>query len=158
MTLETQLPTHLESQLALENLLSAFADSLPLDENLISTATIGISESIQIRDFALGAIGHALPIEDSVRFVSMLGLIGKESAGLCAIYGAYLYEWGNKELANKALDKSLELESDYSLALLLRRVFSANWPIESFRAMRNELHPKVVEGLKDLEGVAVNEK
>ena len=35
----------------------------------------------------------------------------------------------------------------YSLALLLRRVFTAGWPPQSFSAMRAELHPKVVAGI-----------
>lgn len=158
MTIETALPTHLEAKSALDSLLDSFQDSRMIEETAIKTATLGISNSIQIRDYALGAIGLVLDAEDSVSFIKALEAIAGESAGLSAIKAAYYYEAEDSIGANLALNKSLELENGYSLALLLRRVFSAGWPCESFRAMRNELHPKVITGLKDLEGVAVNEK
>ena len=36
---------------------------------------------------------------------------------------------------------------NYSLAMLLARVFEAGWPAEAFGNMRDELHPKVVAGI-----------
>jgi tetratricopeptide (TPR) repeat protein len=127
-----------------------------LEENAIKTATIGISESVQIRDYALGAIGISLDSEDSLAFITAIQLLGQDSAALEAIRGAYLYELGNTEEATKALDKALELVNGHSLALLLRRVMLAGWPSASFASMRRELHPKVEAGLKDLEAVLVN--
>jgi hypothetical protein len=154
--IKTDLPTHLEAKNALDSLLDSFQDSRMLEENAIKTATIGISESVQIRDYALGAIGISLDSEDSLAFITAIQLLGQDSAALEAIRGAYLYELGNTTEAGLALDKALSLENGHSLSLLLRRVMSAGWPCESFRAMRNELHPKVEAGLKDLEGVCVN--
>ena len=155
--IKTDLPTHLEAKNALDSLLDSFQDSRMLEENAIKTATLGIAESVQIRDYALGAIGISLDSEDSLAFITAIQLLGQDSAGLEAIRGAYLYELGQNEEAGKALDKALELVNGHSLSLLLRRVMSAGWPTESFRAMRNQLHPKVEAGLKDLEGVCVNE-
>jgi tetratricopeptide (TPR) repeat protein len=156
MTIETAIPTHLEAKTALDSILESFQDSRMIEETAIKTATLGIAESVQIRDYALGAIGKALDSEDSLSFITAIQLLGQDSAALEAIRGAYLYELGNTPEANKALDKALELQNGHSLALLLRRVFSAGWPPASFVAMRNELHPKVEAGLKDLEAVAVN--
>ncbi len=156
MTIETAIPTHLEAKTALDSILESFQDSRMIEETAIKTATLGIAESVQIRDYALGAIGKALDSEDSLSFITAIQLLGQDSAALEAIRGAYLYELGNTAEANKALDKALELQNGHSLALLLRRVFSAGWPPASFVAMRNELHPKVEAGLKDLEAVAVN--
>ena len=154
--IKTDLPTHLEAKNALDSLLDSFQDSRMLEEVAIKTATIGIANSIQIRDYALGAIGITLDSEDSLAFITAIQLLGQDSAGLEAIRGAYLYELGNQAEANKALDKALELQNGHSLALLLRRVMSAGWPSTEFASMRNELHPKVEAGLKDLEGVFVN--
>jgi len=154
--IKTDLPTHLEAKNALDSLLDSFQDSRMLEEVAIKTATLGIAESVQIRDYALGAIGITLDSEDSLAFITAIQLLGQDSAALEAIRGAYLYELGNKTEANKALDKALSLENGHSLSLLLRRVMSAGWPSDSFASMRNECHPRVVEGLKDLEGVAVN--
>jgi tetratricopeptide (TPR) repeat protein len=156
--IKTDLPTHLEAKNALDSLLDSFQDSRMLEENAIKTATIGISNSIQIRDYALGAIGITLDSEDSLAFITAIQLLGQDSAALEAIRGAYLYELGQIAEANKALDKALELQNGHTLALLLRRVMSAGWPSTAFASMRSECHPKVVAGLKDLEGVAVNEK
>jgi hypothetical protein len=57
------------------------------------------------------------------------------------------YERGEGALAHKALDRAFADDDQYSLALLLRRVFTAGWPPESFTAMRAQLHPKVVAGI-----------
>jgi hypothetical protein len=154
--IKTAIPTHLEAKTALDSILESFQDSRMIEENAIKTATLGISLSVQIRDYALGAIGQVLDSEDSVSFIKALEAIGGESAALVAIEAAYLYEVGNTAEANKALDKALELQNGHTLALLLRRVMSAGWPSTAFASMRSECHPKVVAGLKDLEGVAVN--
>jgi hypothetical protein len=154
--ISTDLPTHLEAKNALDSLLDSFQDSRTLEENAIKTATLGIAKSVQIRDYALGAIGIVLDTQDALSFITVLEAIGGESAALVAIKAAYLYELEDKTEANRALDKALELQNGHSLALLLRRVFSAGWPCESFRSMRNELHPKVEAGLADLEGVLVD--
>jgi tetratricopeptide (TPR) repeat protein len=156
MTIETAIPTHLEAKTALDSILESFQDSRMIEETAIKTATLGIAESVQIRDYALGAIGITLDSEDSLAFITAIQLLGQDSAALEAIRGAYLYELGDTPEANKALDKALELQNGHSLALLLRRVFSAGWPCDSFRSMRRELHPKVEAGLRDLEAVAVN--
>jgi len=156
--IKTALPTHLEAKNALDSILDSFQDSRMIEENAIKTATLGIALSVQIRDYALGAIGLTLDSEDSLSFINAITAIGGESASLEAIRGAYLYEAGQTAEANKALDKALELQNGHSLSLLLRRVISAGWPTSSLSAMRRELHPKVEAGLIELEAVAVNEK
>jgi protein-disulfide isomerase-like protein with CxxC motif len=154
--IETAIPNHLEAKTALDTLLDSFQDSRMIEENAIKTATLGIALSVQIRDYALGAIGNCLDADDSVSFIKAIEAIGGESAALSAIKAAYYYEAEDTIGANLALNKALELQNGHSLALLLRRVMSAGWPPASFASMRRELHPKVEAGLKDLEAVAVN--
>jgi hypothetical protein len=50
------------------------------------------------------------------------------------------------------LNYALRLDKDYSLALLLLRVFNAGWPAEQFKTMRNELDPKIIEACYGKEG------
>lgn len=159
MTLETQFPTHLEAKNSLDSCLSLFADSKALNESELKSAFLGIANSIQIRDYSLGAIPLVLSdYQDINRFLTIVEVIGGDSAHLHAVWSAFAYEAGNSEEAFSHLNKCHELDSENSLGRLLGRVFRANWPHASFTAMRSELHPKVVEGLADLEGVAVNEK
>jgi hypothetical protein len=159
MTLETKFPTHLEAKNSLDLCLSRFADSATMEEADIKTAFLGIANSIQIRDYALGALGLSLnDYQDINTFLTLLTAIGGESAHVQSLWSAYAYEAENREEAFAHLNKARELDPKNSLALLLGRVFSAGWPPASFASMRNELHPKVVEGLADLEGVSVDAK
>jgi hypothetical protein len=64
-------------------------------------------------------------------------------APIASIFAAVAYESGQGALAHKALDRALIDNPGYSLALLLRRVFSAGWPAAAFIQMREQLHPKV---------------
>jgi hypothetical protein len=68
-------------------------------------------------------------------------------APVAALYSAISYERGKGELALASLAKALEDQKSYPLALLLTRVYAANWPPESFATMRKDLHPKVCAAL-----------
>jgi hypothetical protein len=109
---------------------------------------IGRLSDIQVRDFALGS--HTEQDGDSywamwreLMQVAPKGFI----APIASIFAALAYERGEGALAHKALDRALADDERYSLALLLRRVFTAGWPPQSFSAMRAQLHPKVVAGI-----------
>jgi hypothetical protein len=159
MTTEITYPTHLEAKNSLDSCLSHFADSKTLNESELKSAFIGIANSIQIRDYSMGAIPLMInDYQDITRFMNLLHVIGGDSAHFQAVWSAFAYESGNSEEAFKHLEKCYELDSENSLGRLLGRVFRANWPHASFTAMRTELHPKVIEALADLEGVAVNEE
>jgi hypothetical protein len=158
MTLETKFPTHLEAKNSLDLCLSRFADSATLEEADIKTAFLGIANSIQIRDYALGALGQSLnDYQDINAFLTLLTAIGGESAHVHALWSAYAYESENREDTDSHLNKAKELDPANSLAALLGRVFGAGWPPAAFASMRSELHPRLTEGLADLEGVAVRE-
>jgi len=159
MTVETIYPTHLEAKTALDSSLSLFADSKALSESELKSAFLGISNSIQIRDYSLGAIPLVLTdYQDINRFLTLVKAIGGESAHLEAVWSAFAYEAGNREEAYSHLKACAELDIKNSLGMLLNRVFNGGFPSAGFTSMREELHPLVLEGLKDIEGVAVNAK
>lgn len=118
----------------------------------LSARVIGRLSDIQIRDFALGA--HSEQNLD-IYFQMWRHLMRIAPAGYIApiacLCAALAYESGDGALAHRALDRALADSSAYSLALLLRRVFSAGWPPASFAAMRRELHPKVCAGIFGLD-------
>jgi hypothetical protein len=68
-------------------------------------------------------------------------------APVACLFAAMAYERGEGALAHKGLDRALGDDDQYSLAHLLRRVFTAGWPPQSFSAMRAQLHPKVVAAI-----------
>jgi len=68
-------------------------------------------------------------------------------APVACIFAACAYESGETELAHNGLLSALSDCPNYPLALLLRRVFTAAWPADSFATMRAELHPKICSSL-----------
>ena len=118
----------------------------------LTARVIGRLSDIQVRDFALGShdeenVDTYFQMWRHLMRIAPKGFIAPV-ASLCA---ALAYESGNGALAHRALDRALEDVNGYSLALLLRRVFTAGWPPASFAAMRRELHPKVCAGIFGLD-------
>ena len=113
------------------------------DPDLVAQV-IGRLSDIQVRDYALG-IHNAENIEAYWTMWKELLRIAPNGyvAPIASIFAAVAYESGQGALAHKALDRALVDNPGYSLALLLRRVFSAGWPAAAFIQMREELHPKV---------------
>jgi len=113
------------------------------DPDLVAQV-IGRLSDIQVRDYALG-IHNAENIEaywsmwKELLCIAPVGYV----APIASIFAAVAYESGQGALAHKALDRALIDNPGYSLALLLRRVFSAGWPAAAFIQMREQLHPKV---------------
>ena len=68
-------------------------------------------------------------------------------APVATLFSAVNYERGDGSMASKALDMAFADQANYPLAKLLKRVYAAGWPPESFAKMRTELHPKVVATL-----------
>lgn len=109
---------------------------------------IGRMSDLQVRDYAMGV--HTEDTYD-LFFMMWRELLRLAPVGFVApiacIVAAMAYEGGDGALAQKALDRALEDDERYPLAALLRRVFNAGWPPESFAAMRAELHPKVIASI-----------
>jgi hypothetical protein len=117
------------------------------DRELVARVMGRISD-IQVRDYALGS--HNDETADAYwQMWRELLLIAPRGfvAPIASIFAALAYERGEGALAHKALDRALADDERYSLALLLRRVFTAGWPPQSFSAMRAQLHPKVVAAI-----------
>ncbi|CAN2192587.1 Protein of unknown function DUF4192 [Candidatus Nanopelagicaceae bacterium] len=109
---------------------------------------IGRMSDVQVRDYALGV--HSEDTYD-LYFTMWRELLRLAPRGFVApiacIVAAMAYESGDGALAQKALDRAFDDNQHYPLASLLRRVFNAGWPPESFASMRAELHPKVIAAI-----------
>jgi hypothetical protein len=130
---------------AVIDLAAEFETGKALANSDLRARVIGRMSDIQVRDFALGSHN-----EESAEWYwkmwrellisAPMGFI----APIASVFAALAYERGDTALAHRALDRALADDSHYSLAILLRRVFSAGWPAQSFTVMRRDLHPKVV--------------
>jgi hypothetical protein len=102
---------------------------------------------IQVRDYALGLLDPTQPDSFRPALSVLLEAAPTDTAYINApacLLAALEYEQDNKEDAMITLSNASE---NYSLAMLLQRVFAAGWPKEAFGNMRAELHPKVVAGI-----------
>jgi hypothetical protein len=133
---------------AMDLLLDEFRAGYGAANRTLAARLIGRMSDLQVRDYALGV--HAEDTYDLYltmwRELLRLAPTGYVAAIAC-IVAAMAYESGDGALAQKALDRALDDDSKYPLAALLRRVFNAGWPPESFAQMRRELHPKVIASI-----------
>ena len=137
---------------AVIDLAGEFALGRGTDDLELVARVIGRLSDIQVRDFALGS--HTDEDLDTY-FLMWRQLMRMAPVGyvapIASLFAALAYESGDGALAHRGLDRALADSNGYSLALLLRRVFTAGWPPESFAAMRRELHPKVCVGIFGLD-------
>ena len=119
-----------------------------VSERVLVARMIGRMSDVQVRDYALGV--HSEDTFD-IYFTMWRELLRLAPRGYVApiacIVAAMSYESGDGALAQKALDRAFVDDERYPLAGLLRRVFNAGWPPESFAQMRRELHPKVINAI-----------
>lgn len=130
---------------AMELLIDEFRIGRGPTEQMLVARVIGRMSDVQIRDYAMGV--HQEDTYDlyftmwrELLRLAPLGFI----APIACIVAAMAYENGDGALAQRALDRALADDASYPLAALLRRVFNAGWPPQSFAHMRSELHPKVI--------------
>ena len=145
---ENLLDLQRDGATALIDLAGEYTQGRGAEDRELAARVIGRLSDIQVRDFALGS--HNDETADAywqmwrdLLLIAPRGFV----APTASIFAALAYERGEGALAHKALDRALADDERYSLALLLRRVFTAGWPPQSFSAMRAELHPKVVAGI-----------
>ena len=145
---ESLLDLQRDGATAVIDLAGEYAQGRGAEDRELAARVIGRISDIQVRDYALGS--HNDETADAYwQMWRELLLIAPRGfvAPIASIFAALAYERGEGALAHKALDRALADDERYWLALLLRRVFTAGWPPQSFSAMRAELHPKVVAAI-----------
>ena len=134
--------------IAINQLVASFAkDGVDEDIELIALVLVRLKD-LQVRDYAMGLlseenIDQQFNLWHWLMNLAPVGFI----APVACLFAATAYESGETELAHAALDKAFADDLTYPLAILLRRVFFANWPASSFAAMRGQLHPKICASL-----------
>lgn len=113
--------------------------------SLLADVVIGV-QGIMLRDYALG-IHSEQSLEQAValwRWLLTLAPVGTVAPIAC-LAAATAYELGDGALAQRALDRAFADSPDYSLAHLLRRVFTAGFSPSTFAQMRDDLHATIAD-------------
>lgn len=121
-----------------------------IDNGDVRIANYGVLNNIQLRDYLMGApLTYSLDhcITALAKIVNVCHKLELVSYPFNTVSASFHYEQGNR--AQALLMISEALIHNYSLALLLSRIFTFNSPATIFSAMRGDLHSKVVENLED---------
>jgi hypothetical protein len=137
-----------EGALAVNDLVAEFAQKGISKDNLLMALVLQRLNDLQVRDYAMGIVSEE-NIENMWRMWRHLMKLAPNGfiAPVATLFSAVNYEKGDGSMAAKALDKALTDDPNYPLAKLLKRVYAAGWPPDSFAKMRAELHPKVISAL-----------
>ena len=149
MKSKIEIKTQAQAINEMRDALIEFEQTGEINDTMKSSVTNSLRD-IQVRDFALGLTFENNSIELVLSFFDYLLLSAKEieTVAINAIRASYLYRLGDTVKAYEALNNATEINPDYSLTMLLRRVFGSGWPAGAFESMTKELHPKVVAGIE----------
>jgi hypothetical protein len=119
------------------------------DMAIITTALL--SGDLTVRDYFMG-MTEDYPDESLASVSGAIALLStylpdNHRKTLNTVLSSYAYRAGDEELANEYLKRAFDEDSEYQLAILLKRVYKAQWGGEAFITMAKEMHHKVVESL-----------
>lgn len=127
------------------NLITDFFESFTEENTSMETTAIVLYylTDIQVRDFAMGSLDPAKASQQIPMLEYLVDQAPTDSEFINApasLLSALYYELGSTATAVLML---INAQENYSLSLLLARVFRAGWTPSGFAKMRKELHPKV---------------
>ena len=132
---------------SLNFLATNFMETKELDREALSVSTRAINGNILVRDYFLGMpqdFGLTFMISLSKEMIEEVEKLGLYPVNFYAVYSAFLYESGDKELCTYNIKKALEIDERHSLTQILLRVYKSEWEASGFLDVRNNLHSKVI--------------
>jgi hypothetical protein len=129
-------------------MLEEFAEHGELPDDRDAGLLLVALQDVTVRDYLLGTINddNQQDITSLWRWLLLVAPPGYR-APIASLSAAVSYEFGKGAEARHLLELALEDQPGYSLAMLLERVFQSGWNPETFKKMRQELHPKVTAAL-----------
>ena len=137
-----------EGALAVNDLAAEFAEKGFSSNKALIALVLTRLHDLQVRDYAMGIVCEE-NIETLWSMWKYLLVMAPKGyvAPVATLFSAINYEKGDGSMASKSLERAFSDDVNYPLAKLLRRVYAAGWPPDSFAKMRGELHPKVIAAL-----------
>ena len=134
----------------------AMDTDINLEGENLEKVILACTSDMQVRDWLMG-MPLTWSLEDCIKFTQYMAVhtTKEDSVPFVTVQAMYYYELDQIEKAVLLLNYALQIDKDYSLAQLLRRVVDSGWPVGGFTEMRTSLHPKVVESCYGEEGETV---
>ena len=126
---------------------------LNLEGEKLEKVILACNSDLQVRDWLMG-MPLRWSLEECIAFTQYMAThtTKDDSVPFVTVQAMYYYELDQIEKSVLLLNYALQIDKEYALAKLLRRVVDSGWPSESFAAMRDELDPKVIAACYGEEG------
>ena len=146
------LPTVSEAKSVIDNNYQRFLDRKYIDPMSLDIIGYAVANEVQLRDYLLG---YTIESNDFMTAFEYLAYLAENVAEnhrtpFNAVLALYQYEVGLTADAMASLEKCLVADPTYSLALLVVRIIRAGWASESVATMRDTLHPKILDAIKEI--------
>jgi hypothetical protein len=138
---------------ACELITESLDNDIELTGEKLEAVILAVNSDLQVRDWLMG-LPNRWSLEEGIKLMQYMCVHApsEDLVPFVTLQALYYYELGNTEKTTMLLNYALRLDKEYSLALLLLRVFNAGWPAEQFKVMRDELDPKIIESCYGKEG------
>jgi hypothetical protein len=138
---------------ACELIAESLNNDIELTGEKLEAVILAVNSDIQVRDWLMG-LPNRWTVEEGIKLMQYLCVHApsEDLVPFVTLQALYYYELGNTEKSTMLLNYALRLDKNYSLAQLLLKVFTAGWPAEQFKTMRDGIDPKIVEACYGPEG------
>jgi tetratricopeptide (TPR) repeat protein len=138
---------------ACELIAESLNNDIELTGENLEAVILAVNSDIQVRDWLMG-LPNRWTIEEGIKLMQYLCVHApsEDLVPFVTLQALYYYELGNTEKSTMLLNYALRLDKNYSLAQLLLKVFTAGWPAEQFKTMRDNLDSKIIEACYGPEG------
>lgn len=143
---------------ALDKAITEWVSSDIADTDDIEIINEAVKADLNFRDILTGLPNH-YELEKCSGFITYFASLvdGLDKVPYISILSAFQFESGDTEGALEMVSNALEMNSEYPLAKLLKRVYLAGLPVDSFVLMRNQLDPKVRSKTLEMKDITLGE-
>jgi hypothetical protein len=117
-----------------------------LTDDETAALIFALNTDLQVRDYAMG-LNRATDNHYQAWYTLMNRAPKSYKSAQSCLASQVRYEQG---ITAEAMMLLVHADAEYALKQLLTRVYAAGWEPKSFTAMRQEIHPKVVESIFQL--------
>jgi len=143
---------------ALDKAITEWVSSDIANTDDIEIINEAVKADLNFRDILTGLPNH-YELEKCSGFISYFASLvdGLDKVPYISILSAFQFESGDTEGALEMVSNALEMNSEYPLAKLLKRVYLAGWDNSAFVLMRNQLDPKVRSKALEMKDITIGE-
>ena len=146
---------------AIDTIDSAFNNvvaDIALNDSTVEEITYAVNNALWVRDYLIG-LPENNGISNCIKFINYLSskVPAQDRFAYDTVNAMFQYELGNVETSMSLIQLAEEVNPNYSLTGLIKRVLSAGWPQNNFAVMRSELATSVEQEIRNNASVVISE-